>query len=165
MGNPPKFLRVNKTASPNKIEPTDKGLKLTRAANVTKGNEVLSLQWNGLIQGDFEVTADYRDYASTTTGTDWKVPRIELTSYLSAAGAKDHTYVAATYHERTAAREAIPGLRELIVSLNEQCDNGEFPKGELNDRRVNAVKDAIKSIEAATTQPELRNIAPVQPRP
>lgn len=65
----------------------------------------------------------------------------------------------------TAAREAIPGLRELIVSLNEQCDKGEFPKGELNDRRVNAVKDAIKSIEAATTQPELRNIAPVQPRP
>ena len=65
----------------------------------------------------------------------------------------------------TAAREAIPGLRELIVSLNEQCDKGEFPKGELNDRRVNAVKDAIKSIEAATTQPELRNISPVQPRP
>jgi hypothetical protein len=60
----------------------------------------------------------------------------------------------------TAAREAIPGLRELIVELNEQCEKGVFPKGELNDRRVNAVKDAIKSIEAAITQPELRSIGP-----
>ena len=109
VGNPPKGVRVNKAASPNKIEPTDKGLKLTRAANVTKGNEILSVQWNGIIKGDFEVTVDYRDYASTTTGTDWKVPRVELTSYLSAAGAKDHTYVAATYHERKATTESIQG--------------------------------------------------------
>ena len=61
------------------------------------------------IKGDFEVTADYRDYASTTTGTDWKVPRIELTSYLYPVGAKDHTHVAATYHERKATTEAIMG--------------------------------------------------------
>jgi hypothetical protein len=59
----------------------------------------------------------------------------------------------------TAAREALPGLRELIVSLNGQCAKGEFPAGELNDRRVHAVEEAIKAIEAATTQPELRSIA------
>ncbi len=58
-----------------------------------------------------------------------------------------------------AAREVVPALRELIVALNEQCRKGEFPAGELNDRRVNAVKDAIKAIEAATTQPELRSLA------
>lgn len=63
----------------------------------------------------------------------------------------------------TAAREAIPGLRELIVALNEQCEKGQFPKGELNDRRINAVQDAIQSIEAATTQPDLRSIGQAAP--
>lgn len=63
----------------------------------------------------------------------------------------------------TAAREAIPGLTELIVALNEQCEKGEFPKGELNNRRVSAVQDAIKAIEIATQRPGLRRIAPVLP--
>jgi hypothetical protein len=63
----------------------------------------------------------------------------------------------------TAAREAVPALKELIVALNEQCRKGEFPAGELNNRRVSAVEEAIKAIEAATTQPELRSIAPARP--
>jgi len=63
-----------------------------------------------------------------------------------------------------AAREAVPGLKELIVALNDQCKRGEFPAGELNNRRVAAVEDAIKAIEAATTQPELRSIPPAQPK-
>ncbi len=58
----------------------------------------------------------------------------------------------------TAAREALPGLRELIVSFNEQVAAKNFPGGELNALRVHAVEDAIKAIEAATTQPELRSI-------
>ncbi len=58
----------------------------------------------------------------------------------------------------SAARGAVPELRELIVSLNAQCERGEFPKGELNNRRIGDVEEAIKSIEAATTQPELRSI-------
>lgn len=58
----------------------------------------------------------------------------------------------------SAARAAIPQLREIITALNEQCARGEYPKGELNNRRVNAVEDAIKSIESATTQPELRTL-------
>ena len=59
----------------------------------------------------------------------------------------------------TAAREAVLGLKEVIVQFNSQCKKGEFPAGELNDRRVTAVEEAIKAIEAATTQPELRSIA------
>ncbi len=58
----------------------------------------------------------------------------------------------------TAAREVIPQLKELIDELNDQVKRREFPGGEINDRRVNAVKDAIKSIEAATEQPELRSV-------
>jgi hypothetical protein len=58
----------------------------------------------------------------------------------------------------TAARTAIPGLKEVIDSFNEQCLKNQFPSGELNTRRINAVKVAIQTIENATTQPELRHI-------
>jgi len=58
----------------------------------------------------------------------------------------------------SAARESLPGLKEVIVVLNAQCQRGEYPAGELNNRRIGAVEEAIKVIEAATTQPELRSI-------
>jgi hypothetical protein len=60
----------------------------------------------------------------------------------------------------TAAKGAIPALKELIDELNAQVKRGEFPGGELNDMRVTAVQEAIKAIEAATTHPELRSIKP-----
>ena len=63
-----------------------------------------------------------------------------------------------------AAREAVPGLKELIAQFNEQCRKGDYPAGELNNRRVNAVRDAIQAIEAAKDQPELRSITPGHPR-
>jgi hypothetical protein len=62
----------------------------------------------------------------------------------------------------TAARDAIPALKELIGEFNAQCERGEFPGGSLNNRRVNAVKDAITTIEAATTQPEMRSVQPLK---
>lgn len=59
----------------------------------------------------------------------------------------------------SAAREVIPALKELIAAFNAQCKRGEYPAGELNNRRVNAVEAAIKAIEAATDHPALRTIA------
>lgn len=64
----------------------------------------------------------------------------------------------------TTAHDALPGLRELIIDFNDQVKNHEFPGGELNKRRVTAVEDAIKAIETARDHPELRSIAPVQPK-
>ncbi len=58
----------------------------------------------------------------------------------------------------SAARSAVPALKELIGSFNAQCAKGEFPAGELNQRRVTAVEKAIRTIEAATDHPELRSI-------
>jgi hypothetical protein len=58
----------------------------------------------------------------------------------------------------SAARGAVPGLKELIDELNLQCAQGKFPKGELNNQRVGDVEAAIKAIESATTHPELRSI-------
>jgi hypothetical protein len=60
----------------------------------------------------------------------------------------------------SAAKGAIPALKELIDELNAQVKRGEFPGGELNNMRVTAVQEAIKAIEAATTHPELRTIKP-----
>ncbi len=68
----------------------------------------------------------------------------------------------------TAARGAVPALRELIDALNAQCRRNEFPSGELNERRVTAVAEAIRAIEAATGQPELRSLTgavPAAPAP
>ena len=62
----------------------------------------------------------------------------------------------------SAARDAIPGLKQVIVALNEQCKRGEYPAGELNNRRIGAIEAAIKAIEAATAQPELRHILPAR---
>jgi hypothetical protein len=62
----------------------------------------------------------------------------------------------ATYGK--AAQSAIPQMKELIAMLNEQVKQREFPGGELNQRRVSAVEEAIKTIESATTQPELKSI-------
>ncbi len=64
----------------------------------------------------------------------------------------------------TAARGAVPALRELIATFHEQCAKKEYPAGELNNRRVGAVEDAIKAIESATTQPELRSVGTPTPR-
>lgn len=36
----------------------------------------------------------------------------------------------------SAAREAIPGMKELIAQFNAECEAGKFPKGELNNMRV-----------------------------
>jgi hypothetical protein len=57
----------------------------------------------------------------------------------------------------SAARDVLPELRELIDMFNLQVENRQFPGGELNERRVGAVEEAIKAIEAATEQPELRS--------
>lgn len=63
----------------------------------------------------------------------------------------------------SAARDVVPQLRELIVALHAQCKRGEYPAGELNQRRVAAVEQAIQTIEAATTQPKLRTINRMTP--
>jgi hypothetical protein len=57
----------------------------------------------------------------------------------------------------TAAKPQIPALREVIAIFNRDAERGEFPPS-LNRDRVGAVEDAIRSIETATTQPELRSI-------
>jgi len=56
-----------------------------------------------------------------------------------------------------AGKPQIPALRELIASFNAEVENREFPGGDLNNQRVGAVENAIKSIEAAQDHPPLRS--------
>jgi len=64
----------------------------------------------------------------------------------------------------SAARGAIPQLESLIAYLDGEAEAGRFPKGELNQRRIDAVRDAIRSIAEATDHPPLRSIAdPIPP--
>lgn len=56
-----------------------------------------------------------------------------------------------------AAKPQIPALRKVIESFNRDTERREFPPS-LNLVRVGAVEDTIRSIETATTQPELRSI-------
>jgi hypothetical protein len=63
-----------------------------------------------------------------------------------------------------AARPAVPALKDLIVYFNTECKEGRFPQGPLNKRRIDAVQEAIKAIEAAKDQPQLRSIAPTPPK-
>ena len=57
----------------------------------------------------------------------------------------------------SAARAVLPQLKELIDQFNAELKAGHFP-GDCNKQRVTSVEEAIKAIEAATTQPELRSI-------
>jgi hypothetical protein len=56
-----------------------------------------------------------------------------------------------------AAKPQIPAMREIIVMFDKDTAAGAFPPS-LNKDRVAAVEDAIRSIETASTQPELRSI-------
>lgn len=58
----------------------------------------------------------------------------------------------------SAAKPVIPQLKEVIDICNLQWKNGQFPK-DCNDRRVASLEEAIKTIEEAKEQPELRTIA------
>ena len=55
-----------------------------------------------------------------------------------------------------AAKSQIPAMREVIVIFDQDTAAGMFPPS-LNKDRVGAVEEAIRSIETATTQPELRS--------
>jgi hypothetical protein len=62
----------------------------------------------------------------------------------------------------TAARSTVPELKELLARFR-ATPTSQFPT-DCNNMRIASLEDAIKAIEAATTQPELRSIAPEQPK-
>jgi hypothetical protein len=64
----------------------------------------------------------------------------------------------------SAAKPQIPALREVIAMFNRDTERGDFPPLAESSDRVGAVEDAIRSIETATTQPELRSLQAARPK-
>ena len=64
----------------------------------------------------------------------------------------------------SAARSVIPELKELIKEFDAQTARNEFPK-DMNGLRTSAVTSAIKSIESAKTQPQLKTVSTVLEKP
>ena len=62
-----------------------------------------------------------------------------------------------------AARDAVPRLEELITFFNAECAAGGFPKGPLNDKRIDTVKAAIAAIESSAESPPLRTLSETGP--
>jgi hypothetical protein len=58
----------------------------------------------------------------------------------------------------TAAKSVLPELKGLLVQFDTEIKNRRFPE-EPNKMRVASVEEAIRAIESATTQPELRSIS------
>lgn len=56
-----------------------------------------------------------------------------------------------------AGKPVIPALRNVIENFNRDTERGDFPPS-LNLVRVGAIEETIRTIETATTQPELRSI-------
>jgi len=52
----------------------------------------------------------------------------------------------------------IPRLKELVEEFHRQVRQRQFPGGELNARRVRAVEEAIRTIEAAEDAPPMRDL-------
>jgi hypothetical protein len=61
----------------------------------------------------------------------------------------------------TASKEVLPELKKLIVQYQEEKDFPDWAR----KRKIASVEEAIKAIEATTSQPELRSIVPVQQKP
>jgi HEAT repeat protein len=64
----------------------------------------------------------------------------------------------------SAAQSAIPDLKELIKEFDAQTARNEFPK-DINGLRTTAVKNTIKSIEAAKSHPPLKMLSAVIEKP
>jgi len=120
-------------------------VKTPSPADTMFGNEIRMGGFKALTKYHFKEGIDAGVMFAKTQGGHGSQKRTgEIMKELEAYGA--------------AARSAIPGLKDLIVYFNAECDAGRFPKGELNQMRITAIENAIKSIESATTQPELRSI-------
>jgi hypothetical protein len=62
-----------------------------------------------------------------------------------------------------AANEVVPDLKQLIDQFNRDYENHQFPE-DCNKQRVASVKEAIKAIEAAKDQPQLRSVGDAVPK-
>jgi hypothetical protein len=98
------------------------GAKLIRSAKVTSEEQVVGYTVVGDLVGDFEVTLDFRDFASTPVLTDWRVPRVDISaSIFPSANAQQSSHSAGL-----ALRRNHNGDLKLLATQGEKGTDGKF---------------------------------------
>ncbi len=100
-GPPPAWLQKWTGELPNKFEPVEGGVKITRPEDPRQKTSPVGFNWSGSLKGDFEATLSYRDFESKSDKSDWQAPRVEL--HIPIGGANDspqNTHTAQVGHRR-----------------------------------------------------------------
>lgn len=84
-GPPPNFLIGWGTQRPECVEPVADGVKLTRGPNADESDFAVGFEVAGDLIRDFEITLDYRDFKSHAVGTDWRIPRVDISGQIFKA--------------------------------------------------------------------------------
>ena len=91
-GPAPAFLKNWSAVKQNQVAPVPEGIRLTRSAKVPQSESVVGYELTNTLQGDFEVTLEYRDFTSTPVLTDWRVPRVDVSASISSAASSGKTF-------------------------------------------------------------------------
>ncbi len=110
-GPQPAWLQKWSGELPNKFEPVEGGVKITRPEDPKQKTSPVGFNWSGSLTGDFEATLSYRDFESKSDKSDYQSPRVEI--HIPIGGANDspqNTHTAASGHRRPAdGKEIITG--------------------------------------------------------
>lgn len=100
-GTRPRFFSEWGTKKRNQFVPGAEGTKIIRAAKVDEADQAVGYLLAGGLDGDFEITLDYRDFASTTKRNDGQVPRVDISALVhSETKPNESLNVAAVSHRR-----------------------------------------------------------------
>lgn len=114
-GPRPRFFREWGSTTKNSLVASAEGIKVIRRADVEKSEEAAGFQFDGGLDGDFEITLEYRDFVSKSVLKDWQVPRVDMSLVVNSA-----TDPAVTMNSIAVAhrRNYDGGLRLLAVQGN-----------------------------------------------
>jgi tetratricopeptide (TPR) repeat protein len=68
----------------NSVASLPDGIKILRSNKIDNTEIAVGYALQGSLIGDFEITMDFRDFASTAVQTDWRVPRVDLSASIHA---------------------------------------------------------------------------------
>jgi hypothetical protein len=66
----------------NSVTSLPDGMKIQRSNKINNTEMAVGYTLQGSLVGDFEITMDFRDFASTAVQTDWRVPRVDLSALI-----------------------------------------------------------------------------------
>lgn len=88
-GTPPASFKNWGIRKQNSATSVPNGTKIVRSNKIDDSEQAVGYTFNGSLVGDFEITMDFRDFASTAVLTDWRVPRVDLSAAIHASAAPD----------------------------------------------------------------------------